>query len=124
MFSYDTDFYYVPELNEALQERLVGRKIVDVSDDDMGVYTFTLDNGTQLTLEGWGDCCAWADISNVIVNLPLLDHIITSVTTEDGTCVHILAGMDEIVHLDVTWGEGSGYYAYGFFLNVSEVKST
>ena len=74
---------------EDLRNELVGHKIVGASYEPAvdyrheGYDVIQLDNGVELQLTGYGDCCASASID--LSDLVLSDNVITSVTTGDPT---------------------------------------
>lgn len=106
-----------------LTDAVVGQKIVLAEYVD-GNTQLTLDSGRVVLLMGYGDCCAWAETKNLVVNLQHTDHVITSVTsTEDGwgkETWFILADMVQLLSFDVAFNEGSGYYSYGIEIEVSD----
>ena len=105
-----------------LEKAVVGHSIraVAVEQDRM---VLTLDTGTSVTVRNTYDCCAFTDLDDVVLNLNKIGHVITSVKTEDGyTKWHIMAQMDAVLKMDVSWSEGSGYYMVGFVITVEENK--
>jgi hypothetical protein len=105
-------------------DNIIGHKITEV-DFSGGRYSgeasFTLDNGKKVTLHATSDCCAGTDVYDLIQKLPTLDHVITAVKpSKDYTVWHIMAGMNEVLELGVSWSAGSGYYMYGFNIEVEE----
>lgn len=109
---------------EAFANTIIGHKIVEVR--WAGAWhdaTFVLDNGKKVTLRGVSDCCAGTDVYDLVQKLPTLDHVITAVKPSGDYHVwHIMAGMDEVIGLDVTWSAGTGYYMYGFEIEVEEAE--
>lgn len=109
---------------EEFANSVIGHKIVE-TDFSGGRYSgeasFTLDNGKKVILHATSDCCAGTDVYDVIQKLPTLDHVITAVKPSgDYTKWHIMAGMNEVLELGVSWSAGSGYYMYGFNIEVEE----
>lgn len=125
----------MPANVEALAEAVVGHRIVKVernatrmvkrwySDElypETVALALTLDDGSVVTLQAGGDCCAYTDLEGLVEHLPTTDHIITSVTSSpDYERWHILADMGEVLELQVGWSAGNPfYYAYGFSIDV------
>lgn len=107
-----------------LVQAVVGHKIVNV-EQMSGSYDdyllITLDNGKIVELHDSGDCCAYTAVHEFLFNATSVDHIITAVKVEDDYQTwHVLADMEEVLKLDVGWSEGSGYYSYGFYINVRD----
>lgn len=90
---------------------------------DIADVVLTLDNGKRVALIGESDCCAHGEISDIVEKLPLIDHIITDVgTSELYNKWHILANMEEVMELDVSWSPGNAfYYAYGIRVEVFDL---
>lgn len=116
------------EMNE-LFRALVGRKIIEANERE---DTLTLDDGSVITFEGYGDCCAWANVDR----MSRLDHVITDVRFvenpnsheggEDTLSIYALSegSVDtEIVH--IVGDEGTGCYSYGvrILLNGAQIES-
>lgn len=113
---------------DALCRALVGRKI---SEADEQADTLTLDDGSVISFDGYGDCCAWAEVDR----MSRLDHVITDVRfvenkpdDYDTQSLSIYALSEgsvdtEIVH--IVGNEGSGCYSYGvrILLNGAEIES-
>ncbi len=116
--------YQMEANEEELAEAVVGHKIVAVEKLSSSGWSedgvkLTLDNGKTVNMRGVSDCCAYGSVDSFLFNEKLADHIITSVKTEDDYQTwHILADMAEVLSLDVGWSEGSGYYSYGFTIEV------
>lgn len=112
----------------ALEEAVIGHKIVSVQkdavDDLYGYSTdgtiITLDNGKRVELIGNGDCCAYTEIREFLLHADRVDHVITGVGTTDGyTTWHIYADMGDVLKLTVDWSCGNPfYYGYGFTIRV------
>lgn len=110
---------------DELCKALVGRKIVEANESG---DTLVLDDGSSISFEGYGDCCAWAEVDR----LSRLDHVITNVRFEetesdeyDTKAMSIYALSEgsvdtEIVH--IVGNEGSGYYSYGVRINLNGAK--
>ncbi len=95
---------------EELEAAVVGHKIVSVIGNEI-----TLDNGKTVTLVDTDDCCAYTELEAFLLNVELIDHMITGVKASDNyTTWHIYADMGDVLKLTVGWSEGSGYYGYGF----------
>ena len=110
---------------EEFANSVIGHKIVHYTQDNgyggSGDTRFILDNGTVVRLRETSDCCAGTDMRGIMQMLPDIDHVITAVKPNaDYTEWHIMAGMDELLKLDVSWSAGSGYYMYGFIIEVEE----
>ncbi|UXM92533.1 hypothetical protein [Paenarthrobacter sp. JL.01a] len=121
-----------------LSKHVVGRRIVAIDRDartrgpyewsgDVTGTALVLDNGQRVTLINNGDCCAYTDLEDVILNLDKIDHVITGVgTTEGYTKWHIYADLGDVAELTVGWSCGNPfYYGYGFDIVVTpEVETT
>ncbi len=118
---------------QALEDAVIGHKIVKV---ELGGKAFdgfggslsdnvviTLDNGKSVELIGGGDCCAYTEVTDFILNTDKVDHIITGVGTTDGyTTWHIYADMGDVLKLNVAWSCGNPfYYGYGFTISVKDI---
>lgn len=107
-----------------LVQAVVGHKIVSVSQESGNYEDYlliTLDNGKIVEMHDSGDCCAYTTVYEFLFNADSVDHIITAVKVEDDYQVwHVLADMEEVLKLDVSWSEGSGYYSYGFYITVRD----
>lgn len=119
-----------------LRENLVGRKIVSVEKNaqikhkaennyywngDRGT-ALVLDNGKKVFLIDGGDCCAYTELEDVILNLDKIDHVITGIGTTDGyNTWHIYADLGDVAELKVGWSCGNPfYYGYGFDIHVED----
>lgn len=111
---------------DELIQAVVGHKIVNVTQGRRSYDNYlsiTLDNGKIVELNDTSDCCAGTEVYKFLFNAAAVDHIITSVKVEDDYQVwHVLADMEEVLKLDVSWSEGSGYYSYGFYINVRDAN--
>ena len=115
---------------DELKGAVVGHKIVKVekvATNDSFYYggdktIITLDNDTQVELVGGGTCCAYTELDSFLLNPELVDHAILGVgTTDNYQTWHIFADMGDVLKLDVSWSEGSGYYGYGFDIRVRPI---
>ena len=123
--SYDDD---MQNSVDDLKAEVIGHKIINVEKNvripgneywRMPGTEITLDNGKRVYLIDSEDCCAYTELDKFLFNADLAEHIITNVETEDSYSTwHILADMAEVLSLDVGWSEGSGYYSYGFTIEV------
>jgi len=129
----DDDDGTMPENVATLAGHVVGRRVVAVERNAStpGRYEWSgetygtalvLDNGKRVTLVDSGDCCAFTELNDVILNLDKIDHAITGVGTTDGyTRWHIYADLGDVVELKVAWSCGNPfYYGYGFDILVQE----
>lgn len=107
---------------EEFANAVIGHKIVKYAQDNRtGDVRFILDNGNVVRLRETGDCCAGTDMRDIMQMLPDIDHVITRVKPNaDYTEWYIMAGMDELLKLEVGWSAGTGYYMYGFIIEVEE----
>lgn len=111
------------ESRDALAEAVVGRRIVSIEPVEDGgwenPHVITLDDGSRVRMSGESDCCAYAELDGFLLDPGSVDHVITGVGTTDGfETWHVYADMGDVLKLDVSWSEGSGYYAYGFTIRV------
>ena len=124
----------MPENVKALEGHVVGRRIVAVEKNVRvpGAYyghtngtVLALDNGKRVVLANGGDCCAYTDMKDVILNLDRIDHVITGVGTTGGyTTWHIYADLGDVVEMKVGWSCGNPfYYGYGFDISVHDVST-
>lgn len=122
----------MPDNVAELSKHVVGRRIVAIDRDartrgpyewsgDVTGTALVLDNGQRVTLINNGDCCAYTDLEDVILNLDKIDHVITGVgTTEGYTKWHIYADLGDVAELKVGWSCGNPfYYGYGFDIVVT-----
>ena len=109
-----------------LADRVIGRKIVSVTERDgwnSGGLVLTLDNGKRVYLRDGGDCCAYTAVESFFLHPEGIDHVITNVNTEgDYSTWHILASGIPVLDIEVGWSEGSGYYSYGFNIEVEDAE--
>lgn len=103
--------------SDQLAKLLVGRRI-DLANSD---HIF-LDDGSKISFDEYGECCAWAEVKD----LATTDHIITKVTMSegDGTLMfHALSsGGDKTDILRVVGDEGTGYYLYGVHVKLNNAQ--
>jgi hypothetical protein len=129
----DIDDGTMPGNVDELREAVVGHRIVKAERSEPKVngwgcvvaapLVITLDNGKQVQLEDTGECCAHTELSRFLLHPERVDHIITGVgTTDEYTTWHIYADMGDVLQLDLSWGMGTGYYAYGFNITVTDVE--
>lgn len=117
-----------------LEGKIVGHRIVRVEKNakipDGVTWSTTgtaliLDSGRKVFLVDTEDCCAYTELDSFLAGPDMVDHIITAVRTyDDYTTWHILADMEEVLKLDVSWSEGSGYYSYGFDIIVIDEEDS
>lgn len=125
--------YFDEEMQNSLESlaiEVVGHKIVSIEKNvklptkswyNTHGTAITLDNGKKVFLVDTDDCCAYTELESFLLNADKIDHVITNVSTSDDyNTWHILADMEEVLKLDVGWSEGSGYYSYGFNIQVFE----
>lgn len=115
-----------------LAEHVVGRKIVTVERNALAPSKYewetnrgtalVLDDGKKVFLVDGGDCCAYTELEDIILNLDKIDHVITGVGTTDGYSKwHIYADFGDVAELQVGWSCGNPfYYGYGFDILVEE----
>ena len=119
----------MPKSVETLSSLVVGHRIVAVEKNvkTKGIYSWfvygtalVLDNGKRVVLANNGDCCAYTELSDIVLNLDRIDHVITGVGTTNGYSTwHIYADLGDVVELKVGWSAGNvGYYGYGFDIAV------
>lgn len=109
-----------------LAESVIGNRIVSAHalPGYEETIVLTLSNGRRVSLRGWGDCCAYGSVSNLVFNLQNAEHAITSVEAgaEAGQEKwFIFADLSAIVAFDVDWDEGTGEYGYGITISVESV---
>jgi hypothetical protein len=114
------------EAREQLATAVIGRKITRVERSGRGrdwdPIEITLDDGAVVKLDGYGDCCAFAGV-DAFTFLPGVEHVITNVTPSgNGEQWFILANLAEVLTLDVSASEGSGYYSFGIAVSVTRSK--
>lgn len=113
-----------------LAEEVVGHKIVSAGWTEIPhewasfnekVFQITLDNGKRVILRNTDDCCAFTELETFLFYADRIDNIVTRVETEDDYSKwHIIADMSDVLELTVGWSEGSGYYGYGFSIEVQD----
>jgi len=123
---------FVMEKNvEELGDHVVGHRIVNVENtmsqtgwgSSYPSLVITLDNGKRVKLVGSDDCCAYTELESFLLHSEKIDHMITNVeANDDYTKWHILADMASVLELTVGWSEGSGYYSYGFMIQVEDIN--
>lgn len=119
--------YEMERSKDELQDALIGHRIVKAESLKVGGYndgiSLTLDNGKTVEVRDTADCCAYTEIYSFLLDPGAVDHMITGVYAEDNYQVwHIFAAMGDVLKLDVGWGEGSGYYSYGFKIKVRDAE--
>lgn len=128
----DEDDGTMVDSKTALEEAVVGRKIVSVERRQGGTGWYnpnptviTLDDGTEVEMVGGGDCCAYTEVESFLLNPKLVDHMIMGVGTTDGYQTwHIYADMGDVLKLNVAWSCGNPfYYGYGFDIRVHNPQS-
>lgn len=134
----DDDDGTMVKSKEALEEAVVGHKIVSVEknalipgyDEDHWWTSnrgtaITLDNGKRVFLHGEGDCCAYTELKSFLLHPERVDHMIMGVgTTEGYTKWHIYADMGDVLELEVDWSCGNPfYYGYGFTIEVFDPEA-
>lgn len=121
----------MPQNVAKLSSHVVGHRIVAVEKNveakgewSWPVYgtALVLDTGKRVVIANTSDCCAYTELSDIILNLDRIDHVITGVGTTDGYSTwHIYADLGDVVELKVGWSCGNlGYYGYGFDIAVTE----
>lgn len=117
--------YDMESVAEDLESVLVGRRIVKAEQKTNYWLELTLDNGTVVEVEDVSNCCAYGEVTAFLLNPDSIDHVITSVKDCDGyTEFHVLADMVQVLKLDVSWFEGSGYYSYGLNIRLRGANGT
>lgn len=102
-------------------DAIVGRSIKNV--DNSGAFKIELSDGTVVVLSNSDDCCAFTELEGFLLSDDYGDHIITNVEIDEvnySMSWHVLAEDKRILDLDVAYSEGSGYYHYGFWIDVSK----
>lgn len=116
--------YEMDRSAEELSQAVVGHRIIGVGKADSSGWkgpgiVLVLDNGQQVVVRGSGDCCAYTDIYNWVFDIDKVDNVITKVETDDNyETWSIMAGADKVLGMDVSWSEGTGYYMYGFTIEI------
>lgn len=112
------------ETAKELADVLVGRRIVSAASKDDTYENYlelTLDNGSVVEIEDTSDCCAYGEVTAFLLNPDSIDHVITSVIPRRNyTEFFVLADMVQVLKLDTSWSEGSGYYSYGLTIRLRE----
>ena len=109
-----------------LSPLLVGKSIESI---DTHQDTVRLTDGTVLAFDGGGDCCAW--FSAQLKESNLTENVITAVRevdsgNKDGDylfTIAVFAVNQEVMSVEVTGDEGSGYYGSSFNLRVYKPKT-
>lgn len=110
---------------EALCEIVVGQRIVRAEfiehSNYGGLVELELEDGRTVELEGYGDCCAGADV--ILRDVLASDHVITSAKSVGGNTQEWFLYSDKVPNKAViTLGaeayEGSGYYGFGITVTV------
>lgn len=111
----------MPENRKALEDAVVGHKIVSVEKKG-GSATIVLDNGKRVQMHEDGDCCAYTELESFLLHPDKVDHVITGVGTTNGYRVwHVYADAGDVLALTVNWSCGNPfYYGYGFNINVED----
>lgn len=110
----------------ALSPLLVGKSIESI---DTHQDTVRLTDGTVLAFDGGGDCCA--RFSAQLKESNLTENVITAVREVDSGnkdedylfTIAVFAVNQEVMSVEVTGDEGSGYYGSSFDLRVYKPKT-
>ena len=123
----------MPERVATLREAVVGQRIVSAKQervpaewgDTETAFVLTLDSGRRVILRDNGDCCAYTELQEFFLHPEAVDHMILGVGTTDGyETWHIFADFGDVLKLKVGWSAGNtGYYTYGFDIQVEEVEA-
>ena len=98
---------------------LVGRRIELANKDHI-----ILDDGSKISFDEYGECCAWAEVKN----LTTTDHIITAVKVSEDhseddekslTFYALSGGGDRTDIMQVVGSEGTGHYLYGVHVKLN-----
>ncbi len=127
----DDDDGTMPDNVKALEDAVVGRRIVSVESGvkvkgrwygEQEATIITLDDGKRVKLVSTSDCCAYTELEAFLLNPEAVNHMILGVGTTDGfTTWHIYADMGDVLALTVGWSCGNPfYYGYGFDIAVDE----
>ncbi|RZU64900.1 hypothetical protein EV379_1211 [Microterricola gilva] len=120
---------YFEETRVELSAAVVGQRIVKAEVDRSGredELKLMLESGREVAVSGWGSCCAWAGVGEILLDLQNVEHVITSVEATGGDGVgsgekwFILANLDQVLGFETDASEGTGYYGYGLSVNVRE----
>lgn len=119
---HDDDDGTMPANRDALEDLVVGHKIVSFEKKGDGGGVITLDNGKRVSLDPTWDCCAYTDLQSFLLNPELVDHVIVGVgTTDQYTTWHVYADAGDVLKLTVGWSCGNPfYYGYGFNIYVED----
>lgn len=128
---YESDDGTMPDNIAKFERNIVGHKIVSIDSGPLeGVWSeysrmiITLDNGKRVALSDNEDCCAYTELVGFLSHPENFNHVITAVESENGyTKWHVLADMREVLGLDVSWSSGTGYYSYGFWIDVYDPET-
>lgn len=132
----DDDDGTMPANVATLSDAVVGHRIVsatqaDIIDPDgwrhipVPTLVLTLDNGKQVRLANYEDCCAYTELASFFLDPRSVDHVIMGVGTTNGYCTwHIYADWGDIMRLQVGWSCGNPfYYGYGFDISVVDMEN-
>ena len=109
---------------DKLGDALVGKKIVSAEELHDGGVKWKLDDGKIVYMEAINNCCAGAGVDELRLNIANIDNVITSVIARDNYQEWtVLAAGIPVAELDVGWSEGTGYYSYGFSVEVYTDKN-
>lgn len=123
-YSPDDELYSVHASD--LSPLLVGKSIESI---DTHQDTVRLTDGTVLAFDGGGDCCAW--FSAQLKESNLTENVITAVREVDSGnkdedylfTIAVFAVNQEVMSVEVTGDEASGYYGSSFNLRVYKPKT-
>ena len=112
-----------------LERNVVGKRVVDVSFDRLkDKVDLVLETGTILTLTGYGECCAYGELT-FAGRLNTSENVITSLRVEvedsfsNSFKIFLLSSFNnmeqETIRVDGSITEGTGYYSYGWDLSVT-----
>lgn len=136
ILSPDYDDGTMPRSRDALAEALIGRRIVSAEKTQVeswpgSSYTetatvLTLDDGTKVEMVPQGDCCAYTEMEEFLLDPSSVDHMILGVgTTDEFQTWHIFADFGDVMKLKVGWSGGNvGWYTYGFDIRVRNEETT
>ena len=94
---------------DKLDEHIVGHKIISANSESL-----TLDSGVVLAFEGAEACCAYSYV--ILNNFATIDHVVTAITYgeagdgSDSYVLHVMAGLDDVLDIEVEQNNTSGYY--------------
>lgn len=138
MSYYNSEIEVFDEGSKNLLSEVVGHSIVSVekksTDEWDDSYILTLDDGRKFVFKGVGECCAYGAVEKISLHGKAVSNIITNVKrvkrkTSDGYGESerwfFLADMEETINasnkvmtVDVEADEGTGYYTFGFEIEV------